>query len=641
MSSSFQRCLLVWTALAVFSLYAGAQLKLPSLVSDNMILQQDKPIRIWGWSNPGDEIIVSFEKKEYKATTCDNKKWEILLPAMKAGGPYNMVIKGASEITLHNILVGEVWVCSGQSNMEFPMSRIKHLYQTDVNNSASYPIREFGVKQQYSYVPVNDVQGSWQAAGPQTIDGFSAVGFFLALHLYEKYKVPVGIIHSSWPGTPAESWISEEGLKPFPHYIEQARPYRNTAYVDSLLKRDKAVSSAWYANVNKYNKGPQEQQGWKPVNFPGFWEDQGEPGVDGLVWLKKQFEVSEATIQQEAILELGLIDDIDSTFVNGVFVGYSNNKYLPRRYRIPAGLLKPGANTITIRVVDNEGKGGMAPGKHYGLLTGKDTLSLAGQWQYKVDYASDPLPVGTFTRVFYKPECLYYGMIEPITPYTIRGAAWYQGEANTGPSKALEYRRLLPAMIREWRSKWKEGNFPFLIVQLANYMSPKSEPGPSGWAMLRESQSVIAATEPNCGLAVAIDLGETNDVHPFDKKNVGKRLALQAQKIAYGDNKTVVSGPTYKSMEVKGEEIILYFTNTGSGLAAKNGDLKQFAIAGADKNFVWASAIIKGDKIIVHAQGVQQPVAVRYAWADNPEGCNLYNKEGLPASPFRTDTWEK
>ena len=638
---SHLRCLYLLTALITLSLNSSAQLKLPALVSDNMILQQSTPVRIWGWSTPGEQITISFQKKQYQTVTGANKKWELMLPAMKAGGPYDMTIKGPDEITIHNILIGEVWVCSGQSNMEFPMSRIKHLHQADIIKASNSPIREFSVKQQYSYVPVSDVQGSWQQAGPQTIDGFSAVGFFLAFHLYEKYKVPVGIIHSSWPGTPAESWISEEGLKDFPHYIEQARPYHNTAYVDSLLKRDKDVSNAWYANVNKHNRGGHEEQGWQPVNFPGYWEDQGQAGLDGLVWLKKQIDIPVNIAKKDAVLELGLIDDIDSTFVNGKFVGYSNNKYLPRRYRIPAGLLTLGLNTITIRVIDNEGKGGFAPGKHYGLIAGTDTLSLSGQWQYKIDYASNPLPVATFTRVFYKPECLYYGMIEPITPYTIKGVAWYQSEANSGGYKAFEYRHLLPAMIREWRTKWAQGNFPFLIVQLANYMDPKPQPSASGWAMLRESQSVVASTEPNCGLAVAIDIGEQYDVHPFNKKTVGKRLALQAQKIAYGDQKTVVSGPIYKSMQVKGEKIVLTFTNIGSGLMAKNGHLKQFAIAGEDKKFIWGNAVIKGNQVIVYAPELKQPVAVRYAWADNPEGCNLYNKEGLPASPFRTDNWEK
>jgi sialate O-acetylesterase len=627
---------LVIVLLVVWPFLAQAQVTLPSLVSDSMVLQRNEEIRIWGWASPGEAVSLSFQGKWYKVVTGDNKKWTVLLPAMKAGGPYDMVIKASNEVTVRNILVGDVWLCSGQSNMEFPLGRVKDKYAEDVAKSAGYPIREFAVKQRYSFSPVKEeVEGSWKPANPANIGRFSAVGYFLAQSLYDRYKVPIGIIHSSWPGTPAESWISEEGLKPFPHYIKTANQFRDSAYTNTLLRKEKQVSDEWYSKANASDKGMRENDNWKPIRFPGYWEQQGEADIDGVVWARKKITVPASFLGKDLFLELGLIDDIDNTYINGYKIGTNNNKYIPRKYAIPAGLLKEGENTIVIRIIDNGGQGGIAPGKTYRITNGAESIDVSGQWEYQVSTVMPPLPAPT--RVFYQPECLYYGMIEPLTWYKIKGAAWYQGEANTSPSKGPEYRRLLPAMIREWRSKWQQGNFPFLIVQLANYMQPKDQPGESGWAMLRESQSVVAATEPNCGLAVAIDIGEANDIHPFDKKNVGIRLALQAARIAYGDQQIVASGPVYSSMEIKDNTIVLAFTNTGSGLVAKGGALRQFAIAGADNKFVWADVVIAGDKIIVQAKGITKPVAVRYAWADNPEGCNLYNKEGLPASPFRTD----
>ena len=627
-----------------------AQVTLPHLVSDSMVLQRNEPVRIWGWASPGENVSVVFKGRQYKAITGIDKKWSVTLPSMKEGGPYDMVIKASNEITIKGILVGEVWLCSGQSNMEFPLSRLREKYSDDIARSANYQVREFDVKERYSFMPQEDVEGSWKPSNPNSLTRFSAVAWFFAQSLYDKYKVPIGLIHSSWPGTPAESWISEKGLKDFPQYIAIANKFRDTAYSNGLLRKDKQVTDNWYNTVNASDKGLMEKgtwasysnykkEDWKPITFPGYWEKQGAGNIDGVVWVRKSIQVPASFIGKDVYLEMGMIDDIDTTYIDGVKVGSTNSKYNPRYYKIPAGLLKEGYNTIVIRIIDNEGEGGIIPGRPFRLRSDTSSINLAGQWEYRVGYVSTPLPVQSFTRVYYTPECLYYGMIEPLTPYTIKGAIWYQGESNATQQKAFEYRELLPAMIREWRDKWGEGNFPFLIVQLANYMQPPVQPGESNWAMLRESQSVIAATEPDCGLAVAIDIGEANDIHPLNKKDVGRRLALAAEKVAYHDHRIIYSGPTYQSMSIDGNKVILSFQNTGNGLMAKDGNLKQFAIAGADKKFVWANAAIQGDKVVVWSDSITTPVAVRYAWADNPQGCNLYNKEGLPASPFRTDSW--
>lgn len=631
---------------------AGAVLTLPALVSDGMVLQRDKKIRIWGRASPGGAVSIEFKGKSYQSITGSDGKWTAELEALPAGGPYTMTIKGeAKEIVLHDILIGDVWLCSGQSNMELPMSRLAGQYPEDLAGSANTNIRQFLVGHAWSFNHVLDVKGTWQAAGPATIGSFTAVGYYFAKSLYEKYKVPVGIIHSSWGGTPAESWISEESLREFPSYLAAAVKYKDQAKVKEVLSADKDRSRQWYAETGKADHGylpggstwatnPGPASAWKPLTVPGFWEEQGTT-IDGAVWVRKEFDLPANMTGKDALLELGAIDDSDTTFFNGVKVGTTDNKYPPRRYTVPADLLKPGRNVITVRIIDTDGNGGFIKDKKYRLISGESELSLAGEWQYRVGaVAGSPLPGDSFTRMFYQPVALYNAMIAPLIPYCIRGVAWYQGESNTG--KAAEYPRLLTALINDWRTRWQEGAFPFLIVQLANYMQPKAEPSESNWAELREAQLKVASSVPNTGLAVTIDIGETNDVHPLNKRDVGKRLALAAAKISYGENNIIYSGPLYRSMEVKGNKVIISFDHTGSGLIAK-GDrpLSQFAIAGADRKFVWANAKIEGDHVVVWSNNVNKPAAVRYAWANNPAGCNLYNKEGLPASPFRTDNWPK
>lgn len=336
-----------------------------------------------------------------------------------------------------------------------------------------------------------------------------------------------------------------------------------------------------------------------------------------------------------ARLLLGRIVDADSVFVNGVFVGSTGYQYPPRRYQAPAGVLKEGKNVITVRVISEAGKGGFVPGKPYELIIDGQTIGLAGNWLYRQGAEMPPLAARTFIR--WKPLGLFNAMISPLLNYRIKGVIWYQGESNAG--RPEEYKELFPALIRDWRARWGQGDFPFLFVQLANFMEARPRPSESNWALLREAQ-LEALALPNTGMAVAIDIGEWNDIHPLNKKDVGKRLALAARRVAYGEKEAVHSGPIYRSMKAEGSKIVLSFCNIGSGLEAGGGnELRHFAIAGADRRFTWAEARIEKDKVVVWSEEVPEPVAVRYAWADNPAGANLYNKEGLPASPFRTDRW--
>lgn len=627
---------------------AHADVTLPKLVSNGMILQRDQKVKLWGWASPNEEITIEFNGHTVKTIAGQDQKWQAFLPAMKAGGPYQMTIKGNNTMVLKDILLGDVWLCSGQSNMEFLLSKSKELYRNEIASSTNNQIREFSVKNRYSYVLRQDIdEGSWKSANPQNVLGFSAVGYFFALNLYQKYKVPIGIIHSSYPGSPAEAWMSDEALQQYPHYLKKAAPYKDEAFAQAALQKDKQTHDQWFVELNKNDKGLNGRTPiwakpgvnvaeWKKIKVPGAWEDQGVD-VDGVVWMRKQVNVPREMLDKPNYLELGLIDDIDTTYLNGVALGTKNNRYLERRYQIPNGLLKAGENVIAVRVVDKEGRGGIIPGKQYRLGNAEKYIDLTGDWLYQIGHQMPAMPVKTFLRLEYMPGIQYFSKLLPIAGYTIKGVAWYQGEANTGNPN--EYRTLLPAMIKDWRNLWGQGEFPFLIVQLANYLAPPTEPQDGGWPRLREAQAFVANTVPHAGLALAIDIGEANDIHPLNKKDVGYRLALSAYKVAYGDKNVIDPVTQYDSMKVEGDKIIISFKNLGHGLQAKNGELKQFAIAGADKKFYWAKATIKNGKVEVWSSQVKQPVAVRYAWANNPEGSNLYNLNGLPVAPFRTDNW--
>jgi sialate O-acetylesterase len=623
------------------------EVKLPRLISDNMVLQRDAKLTIWGWAAVGEKVSVRFNNKTYTATTAADSTWRVTLPAQKSGGPYDMEIKGSNQIVVKNILIGDVWVCSGQSNMELPMERVKEKYAAVIAQSTNPAIRQFNVATTFEFQKTRTdfESGSWVAADPKTVLQFTAVGYFFAKDLYEKYKVPVGLIKASVGGSPAEAWLNADALKAFPRQLGVLAKYKQAGYIDSIRNAERQFRENWYQTIWTNDKGLHDAKrwydtgfdvsGWSTMPVPGFWDEHGLKGVNGVVWFRKDIEVPAAMTGKPVKLLLGRIVDQDSVFVNGRFAGTVGYQYPPRRYELPAGMLQPGKNTIVVRVINSGGRGGFISDKPYKLTSGDEVIDLTGEWRFALGTTAPPLPPQTFFQ--YQPTGLFNAMIAPMLNYSIKGVIWYQGEANAG--RPVEYRTLFPAVITTWRKQWKQGDFPFLFVQLANYMQTKDEPGESSWAMTREAQ-LKTLSLPNTGMAVITDIGEWNDIHPLNKEHVGKRLALWAQKQAYGDKKGVYSGPLYQSMSVQDNKITLQFTSTGSGLMAKGGgELKYFAIAGADKKFVWAKAVIQGKNVIVSSDQVAQPVAVRYAWADNPEGANLYNKEGLPASSFRTDSW--
>ncbi|MCL6525091.1 MAG: sialate O-acetylesterase [Thermoflavifilum sp.] len=628
-----------------------AQIHLPRIISDGMVLQRNDTVRIWGWASPHESIQLVFLNEVYHTKADERGNWMIKLLPAPAGGPYSMEIDGNNHITLHDIYIGDVWLCSGQSNMQLPMSRVQQKYAHLIAHIDQPAIRQFLVPMQMNFNhPEQDFpSGNWEPANCWTVLHFSATAYFFARALYEKYHVPIGLINASVGGTPIEAWMSKEALKDFPEALRIANHYADAHFMDSVIKNNNTLNREWYSQAwttdTGWNARPPwfkslpNLHDWSSVQVPGYWNHEPLHDVHGIIWLKKTFYLSteqwkRLQAQKEpAKLILGRLIDADYTYLNGVFVGNITYQYPPRIYACSPSLFKPGENEITVRLFHSSGSPiGFVPDKLYACIWGHDTISLTGEWKYKLGVKMPVLPDQVFIQ--YQPTGLFNGMIAPLLPYTIRGAIWYQGESNTAHPE--NYASLFKRMIQDWRAKWQEGDFPFLFVQLPNYGFPARDPNQwSGWALLREAQTQ-ALQLPYTGMAVTIDIGEWNDVHPLDKQDVGNRLALAAEKVAYGASNTS-PGPICVSMQVKNHRAVLRFTHVGKGLMVKgNAPLQEFQLAGSDHHFVYARAkIISPNEVMVWSDEIQDPQIVRYAWSDSPIHPNLYNSEGLPAAPFR------
>jgi sialate O-acetylesterase len=629
--------LLVLLFIPVFS-----QIKLPRLISDGVILQHNVELNLWGWSSANESITLTLQGKIFQTTADTNGQWKIKLPKQPAGGPHELLFKGKNEITVSNVLFGDVWICSGQSNMELTMERVKEKYPDVIANANNDNIREFLVADKYDFKKEhNDLDaGRWVSATPKNVLNFSAVAYFFAIELYNKYQVPLGLINAALGGSPAEAWMSEDALKAFPEAWAEMQRFKDDNLIKEMEQRDQQSNRTWYSKlnstdrgINKWHSPDLDLSDWLEMTIPGYWADGPLGNVNGSVWFRRKVDVPASMTGQPGALWMGRIVDADSVFVNGKFVGTTSYQYPPRRYSFNDDVLNPGENIISVRIINSGGRGGFVLDKPYFLAVGNDTINLEGKWKYK--QGSVMAPIEGQMPIRWKPGGLYNRMIAPLLDYNIKGVIWYQGEANTRDPK--QYKEVFPALINNWRDKWNQGEFPFLFVQLANFMEPTSEPVESNWAATRQAQ-LDALSLPNTSMAVIIDAGEWNDIHPLNKEDVGKRLALAAQHVAYSDKQVVHSGPIYQSYKIKKNKITITFSQTGSGLVAKGeNELRYFSLAGSDKKFVWAKAKIEGTNVVVWSDQITRPVAVRYAWANNPEGANLYNKEGLPASPFTTE----
>ncbi len=640
-------CMLLFTACD-----AQTKIVLPSIFTDNMVLQQKSNVVFWGTSAPGKAVNIrpTWNGKSYTAKADARGNWKILVQTPAYGGPYAVSISDGKAILLSNVMIGEVWICSGQSNMEMPLAgwgKINN-YAEEIANANYKNIRLFQVEHITSDIPLTNAQianGGWKPCTPEYVAEFSSVAYFFAREIYKKTGIPIGLIHTSWGGTVAEAWTSATTIRTMPDFAEALKKVQS-AKSGAGYEKDLA---AWQKMVVDKDAGNgKDKPGWAAPLFndsswenmllPNVWEQGGLPGLDGVVYFRKKIVLPSSWEGKSITLNLGTIDDNDITYFNGQKIGETEGYNKMRIYKIAADKVKAGDNVIVVRVFDGSGGGGLYGDKNILSVVSAsgEKISLDGEWRYNVGLnLKDIAPVPESNTGPNRPTVLYNAMINPFIQYTIRGAIWYQGEANA--DRAHQYRTLFPAMIADWRNKWKQGNFPFYYVQLANFMNREDEPVPSAWAELRDAQ-LQTLSVPNTGMGVAIDIGIGGDIHPKNKQEVGRRLALVALAKTYG-KPIAYSGPLFSSQQIEGKSIRLNFRFAEGGLNAKGGSLAGFAIAGVDQKFHWAKAVIQGNQIIVSSEEVPNPVAVRYAWANNPD-CNLYNGAGLPASPFRTDTWK-
>ncbi len=637
------------TALALSSIFIKP-LDLPLLspvFGDHMVIQREKPNRFWGWTTPFDTVTVELAGRKVSGQADRAGRWSVMIAPPLVGGPYELKVSTPdSEETLSDLLVGDVWICSGQSNMEMGISQVKN---SDAEiRSANYPkIRTFIASRAVGYDPQNLIQGEWRVCSPDTIvkdgwGGFSGVGYFFGRKLHRELGVPIGLLATSWGGTSAEAWASRESIDELNDFDDDL----------AMLDRLKGAGSApvgtyldvWMREHDAISRGGIEPQSlgfdssnWKTVDIPNGFDGIFGKGRNGLAWFKKEFELPDPLPAGRINLKLGSMRLFDWTWVNGNSLGFTGWE-AERNYWMWPGSVRPGKNEITIRLMNMNGQGGFLarPENLYVELGDGQKISLSGEWKSAIGkeiLADTPLPKNSNVNPSV-PTVLYNGMLAPIAPLAIRGAIWYQGESNDG--RGYQYRSLLPAMIQSWRKVFKQGDFPFYIVSLANFGQRSSVPGDDSWAEVREAQAMTAAKIKNSGLAVTIDVGEANDIHPRDKQTVGERLALNALAQEFG-RKVEYSGPVYKSMRVRNGVVSLTFTHAG-GIQFRNGE-KGFMIAGSDRKWYWAEAKIENDKVLVSSVSVSNPVAVRYGWGKNPEA-GLYNSADLPAVPFRTDNWK-
>jgi len=611
------------------------------IFGDNMVLQRGKVNTIWGWSEPGDKIRVEIGGKNASAVAGADRRWQVKIRPPTAGGPYTLNIKGAQSVELHNVLVGDVWLCGGQSNMQVGLGSARNGDQEV--KAANFPeIRFFSVAAHSSYHHTDIPEGTWKVVSPETADKVSAVAYYFARKIQQQIHVPVGLVVDALGGTPAEAWTSAESL----------RPLKDFDIPLAELEKLAAAGAPEYGNYvmhwyDQYDIGLRgnwaspdvDDSTWKTVDIPGGFAELGVPDTPAVVWFKKEVVLPDPLPAGRASIHLGSIERMDTVFINGTQVGASAWVENPRVYLIPDGVLKPGRNVVTIRVLKTKPQGGFLgkPEELHLTLGDNTSIPLAGKWKGKLSLDArppQPLPIG-YENWPVMPSVLYEGMLAPIAPLSITGALWYQGEQNS--DRGFQYRKVLPVMIADWRKLFGQGDFPFYIVSLPAFRHRSEVPTDDTWAETRESQALTAAAVRNSCLAVTVDTGDPDNIHPKDKQPVGERLAFCALAKHYG-KKVSYSGPTLASVKRLPNSVRLRFKHTDGGLVVKGEKLAEFEIAGEDRKWYWAEAHLKGNTVVVSSPSVSNPKEVRYAWQSNP-AATLFNGAGLPAAPFRTDAW--
>ncbi|PWA03979.1 sialate O-acetylesterase [Flavobacterium psychrotolerans] len=623
-------------------LSTNAQVTLPKIFSDNMVFQRNVLIPVWGQADANEKITVRFHNQTKSTKSDKNGKWTVRLDNEIAGGPYQLTVKAKNTIQINNVLVGEVWLCSGQSNMEWSVEQSLNA-KKEIATANNPFIRQIKISKEINSLPQNDFgSGTWQVCDSITVRKFTGAGYFFAKKIYEELKIPIGLINVSWAGTNIETWISREGFEGSEEYKEMIDGMPKIS-LDSLTKLNvssfgKNIEILQGSKLSEANTGSFKELGfddsrWLEFNEPEIWEKQSLGEFDGVVWLRKSIVLSAEDSKKTALLELSKIDDEDITYVNGIKVGGMAQWDASRKYSIPNGVLREGKNTIAIRVVDNGGGGGIYGDSSDLKLTLENTsIPLNGKWKFQVEALKSDINENAF------PSLAYNAMINPLIPFAFQGVLWYQGESNS--NRSYQYRKAFPLLINDWRQKWNHGNFPFYFVQLATFSTSGNSNEGCAWAELREAQTLTLQV-PNTGMVVTTDIGDTKSIHPLNKQDLGKRLATLALKNVY-KKEIVCAGPFYKSMEIKGNQIMLSFDNLGTGLTTSDqyGYIKGFEIAGKDQVFYCAKAFIKDNKVILFSENVENPIAVHFGWVGDASDNNLFNKEGFPAIPFRTDDWK-
>jgi sialate O-acetylesterase len=624
--------------------FSAGKFRLPAIICDGMVLQRDSNAVVWGWDKPGQSVQVHFRGHLFSGKADSHGKWFVSLGKQEAGGPFPMKIEGSETVSFSDVYIGDVWLCSGQSNMELPVSRVCRTYP-EVAHAENPYIREFHVPINFAYNgPCEDTLPSeWKPLNPENVMSFSAIGLFFAERLFEDYHVPVGIIAMAVGGAHVEAWMSRKALAARPAKLRLADLFQDDSFREGLIQSELEREQNWQQALDAADPGLQEPNTWYSETFddsewptfelPRYLSDSGLPEKNGSFWFRKTVEIPEELAGKPAELLLGRIVDADTAYVNGINVGTTGYQYPPRVYSVPEGVLKTGKNTIAVRLVSFRNKAGFITEKPYELRVGGHTFSLAGTWKCHIGKLSEMLPENVFLHQI--PTGLFNAMLSPISPCRVKGVLWYQGESNTG--NPAPYAELFRRMIADWRETLGDPELPFLFVQLPNYLERENPSAKNRWAELREAQA-DALSVPNTAMAVAIDVGEWNDLHPVFKRPVAERLELAARKVAYGEKDLVASGPIFDYMEFNGKAVVLHFKEIGSGLVSSDGEpLRGFEMSGPGGVYFPAQAHIENNTVVLTCPQINVPVNVRYAWCDSPEKLNFYNREGLPAAPFRTE----
>ena len=622
-----------------------AAVRVASIFGDNMVLQRDMYLPVWGTDQPGTKITVTFKNHNEQTIADNNGKWKLLLPPSEAGGPYTFTVQGSTSITFTNVMVGEVWFASGQSNMQMTVQASANA-ENEIK-AANHPnIRLFQISTQISATPQEYLteKETWKICSPETIGDFSAAAYYFGRNLQQTYNIPVGLINASWGGTNIESWMSAEMLrsmpetKPFVEWVQARNINYKEKTADDAKKRahrKEIIATAHKGEKEKVGAISYDDQSWKTMNIPIHYHNTPMSGYEGFVWFRKSFTLPEEYTGKGLILTLGKIEQSDETYFNMQKIGSEDNTGKLRVYEVPAKTVKKGLNTIAIKVLHQRDAGG---GLYEGPFTiqdkksGKILVDLSGEWKYNENIEEHLPHIPNYSAHL---SVIYNSMVAPVIPYAIKGALWYQGENNTGNS--YQYRKLMQALITDWRIQWGEGYFPFILVQLPGYHEKDKEPTTHGWTEMREAQE-MATQLTNVAMATAVDIGDSMDIHPKNKQEVGRRLFLAAQALAYGEP-VVYSGPVYAGYKKENNTIRIRFDMKGNKFKTPETKLTAFAIAGADQKFYWAEARLEGNEVVVYSPNVPNPVAVRYAWSPNPE-LSLFGDSGLPLLPFRTDNWK-